>query len=177
MKSPNHLQGHARSPGMRYRQGEIPAVGRFGRTQGDPHSWSRTVLIVAMRQWSLEELQAFERELAHHPDARGWFASQLPLTSLLKVLACVRQELADRGHPVSDFPERAHKIADRPRSTSKRALQSKAYRAALCERAGLPPPRTKMGRPPGVPPAPIRPPAPDAPWLQQPNETKHEDEE
>lgn len=154
---------HERSPGMRYRQGEIPAVGRFGRTQGDPHSWKRTLLTVNLRQMPLEEVQAIERELAHHPDVqtRRLMTETIPLTSGLKLLATVRQELVDRGVVITDFPEREGKrppLKQTPLAQGQRRwlAREKAKRLA----------------------APREGPHPNPPWAQPPaTETKHEDEE
>lgn len=168
MKSPKEFPNarpgikHERSPGMRYRQGEIPPVGRFGRTQGDPHSWIRTTMTVNLRRMPLDEVQALEREIAHHPDVqtRRFSTETIPLTTALKLLATIRQELADRGHHVTDFPERAHKRG--PLAMNRLAINRRASNARLKARAAA---------------APREGPPPDAPWLQQPPATKHEDEE
>lgn len=164
---PNARPGmkHERSPGMRYRQGEIPAVGRFGRTQGDPHSWMRTIMTVNLRRMPLDELQAFERKLAHHPSVqtRRFSTETMPLTSGLKMLATIRQELADRGHHITDFPERAHKRGPLSQSPFAKSMRRAAARKKAEREAAR-----ALGPPAGPPP--------DAPWLQQPNETKHEEE-
>lgn len=129
--STGNMPEHEASPGMRYRMSEIPAVGRFGRTSGDHHSAARTILTVNLRQMPLEEVQALERRIANHPhvQTRRFMHETLPLTSALKMLATIRQELADRGHPVTDFPEQARRPG--PLSQTQNAQEIRRYRAAL----------------------------------------------
>lgn len=90
---------------------DVPPVGRFGPHMGGPnqHEVPRALWNIAIPRMTTEELQAAEQAFAHHPDARSWFQSKQPSRTLLKILATIRAELADRGIVITDFPERAHK--------------------------------------------------------------------
>lgn len=146
---------------------DVPPIGRFGPHMGGPneHEVPRALWNIAIPRMTTEELQAAEQAFAHHPDARSWFQSKQPSRTLLKILATIRAELADRGIVITDFPERAHKRGAPSQSPFAKYERRKIARLKAEREA-----RRALGPPE---------PHPNPPWLQKPpaTETKHETEE